>query len=348
MGKLTKRKKIALVGALSLIFMTPPIQSRVPLVGSEILRKVYDPRHGRGYGAPGHKRAKHQRRKTVDLWRVLQQFGDRNFEGLTRMFLDEFRAMLDDLTYLKTEPAIENVATKFTFENKVLCLFVWIVKYCDYAVLSIMFGSSNAVISSLITSLLPFVAGHFSRFIPGVIKSDLTSSLSSSIVAVIDSTIHARTKSAKNQHHDYSKHYERHGMMTTLLVDFDANISAVVTNGKAILHDSMASFFMRPMAKVLDSKFALADTGYSKVPYVVCGLTSNRVNDEEKRTFDAVSREEQKVVEHVNNFIKKCQVLSKRNQFLHARDLHVSCVFLICGWYNFMKLTFGKFSYRFD
>lgn len=134
-------------------------------------------------------------------------------------------------------------------------------------------------------------------------------------------------------------------MMTTLLVDFDARISSVVTNGKSILHDSMASFFMRGMAKVLGSKYALADTGYSKVPFVVCGFTSNLVNSDERRTFDTVSREEQKVVEHVNNFIKKCKVLSKRNQFIHSRDMHVCCVFLVCGWYNWMKLKFDKFCY---
>lgn len=192
---------------------------------------------------------------------------------------------------------------------------------------------------------MPHLAGYFARFIPNTVESELTSSLSSSIVAVIDSTIHARTKSAKNQHHDYSKHYERHGMMTTLLVDFDARISSVVTNGKSILHDSMASFFMRGMAKVLGSKYALADTGYSKVPFVVCGFTSNLVNSDERRTFDTVSREEQKVVEHVNNFIKKCKVLSKRNQFIHSRDMHVCCVFLVCGWYNWMKLKFDKFCY---
>jgi hypothetical protein len=346
MVKLTKRKKKAIVGSLALIFTSPSISSGIPFVGSEILKKVYNPRHGRGYGAPGHKRAKHKRRKPVDVWGMLQQFGDKNFESLTRMYLDEFKVLLDEVAHLENDHVIKNVATRLSFENKVLCLFLWIVKYCDYPVLSFLFGSSNAVMSGLITTLLPYLAGYFICFIPNAIESDLTSSLSSSIVGVIDSTIHARTKSAKNQHHDYSKHYERHGMMTNLLVDFDAKISVVVTNGKSILHDSMASFFMRSMVKVLGPKFALADTGYSKVPFVVCGLTSNHVNSDEKMRFDTVSREEQKVVEHVNNFIKKCKVLSKRNQFIHSRNMQVCCVFLVCGWYNWMKEKFNKFNYR--
>lgn len=154
MTKLTKRKKKAVVGALSLIFTSPPISSRIPFVGSEIMKKVFNPRHGRGYGAPGHKRAKHQRRKPVDVWGIVRKFGDKNFESLTRMYLDEFEVMLAEVAYLKNEVSISNVATRFTFENKILCVILWVVKYCDYPVLSFLFGSSNAVISTLITTLL--------------------------------------------------------------------------------------------------------------------------------------------------------------------------------------------------
>lgn len=345
MPKSTKRKKIAIAFAFTLLFVSS-VQSSMPFVGTEIFRKVYNPKHGRGYGAPGHKRKKHQRRKIVDVWNILQKFGDKNFESLTRMYLDEFNILLDELSYLRNEESIVSIGTKFSFENKILCVFIWVVKYCDYSVLSFLFGSSNAVISILITTILPFIAGHFAQFIPNRIESELTSSLSSSIIAVIDSTIHARTKSARHQHQDYSKHYERHGMMSTLLVDFRGTICSLVTNGKAILHDSMASFFMRSMALSLGSKFALADTGYAKVPYVICGFSSNQLNTESRKEFDIISREEQKVVEHVNNFIKKCKALSKTNQFIHSRDMHVCCVFFVCGWYNWMKERFDKFSFK--
>jgi len=164
MVKLSKRKKKAIVGALCLLFTSPLVSSGIPFAGSEIMRKVYNPRHGRGYGAPGYRRAKHKRRKPVDVWGILQQFGDKNFESLTRMYLDEFKFLLGEVAHLENDTAIKNVATRLTFENKVLCLFLWVVKYCDYPVLSFLFGSSNAVMSGLITTLLPHLAGYFALF----------------------------------------------------------------------------------------------------------------------------------------------------------------------------------------
>lgn len=97
-------------------------------------------------------------------------------------------------------------------------------------------------------------------------------------ITVIDSTIHATQKPSKNQHLSYSDHYKRHGMMTTLLVDFDGFIIiSVSTGGVARLHDSMSSTFMPDFRRIVGEKnFALGDPGYAGVDYV--SLDLNRIN----------------------------------------------------------------------
>jgi len=136
-------------------------------------------------------------------------------------------------------------------------------------------------------------------------------------------------------------------MMTTLLVDFEGYICSFVTNGSARLHDSTASFYFPSFAKILGTNYALGDPGYSGVPYVVSGFKISQLNNDDKKCFDRITRNEQVIVEHVNLFIKSCKCLSKRNQFVHGREKHVMCVFIVCGWYNWIKYTFGKFNKTF-
>jgi len=103
--------------------------------------------------------------------------------------MSEFEDLSNDLQYLKDRFITK--AVNLTFENKVLLLFIWLVKYVDYSVLSTLFGVSKAVIGVLIEDMLPLIAAHFLNEIPDEIITDTTSSLSSKIIAVIDSTIHA-------------------------------------------------------------------------------------------------------------------------------------------------------------
>ena len=269
---------------------------------------------------------------------------NRAFESHTRMYLDEFQFLVDELNYLKKHPKLSKVATKICFEDKILLTIIWIVKYVDYAVLSHMFSISPPVISKLLKTIFPLLVEYFIKFIPNDIISETTSKLSSKIVAVIDSTIHATKKPAKNQHLAYNEHYRRHGIMTTLLVDYDNYISCFVTAGAGRMHDATAARHMKCFVRVLNNRFALGDPGYEGVPYVVSGLKTNQLNSPERISFDAISRNEQVRVEHVNNFIKSCKVLSKRNQFYHSKEMHIACVFIVCGWYNWMKFNFNKFS----
>jgi hypothetical protein len=137
-------------------------------------------------------------------------------------------------------------------------------------------------------------------------------------------------------------------MMTHLLVDFDGFIVALQTNVAGRIHDSNAARHNKLFKKILSGggkkKFALGDPGYAGVEWVVSGFKTNQLKDLPGREkFDDVSRSEQAQVEHVNNFIKKCKVLSKSHIFVHSREKHIACVFIVCGWYNFMKERFGKF-----
>jgi len=263
------------------------------------------------------------------------------------MFLNEFEILLNDLAYLKKNLKLRRrVATSIYFEDKILLMFIWIVKYVDYSILSQIFSIYPAVISNLITVLIPLLVGHFVKFIPNEIDADTkTSQISENIVAVIDSTIHATNKPASNQHLHYSNHHKRHGMVTSLLVNFDGYISCFVTGGLGRMHDANAARFMECFVEALNGKFALGDPAYEGVDYVISGFKTNQLkNDKARHIFDRISRSEQVIVEHVNLFIKTCKTLSKRNQFIHSRHLHIGCVFIVCGWYNWMKLKFNKFS----
>ncbi len=78
--------------------------------------------------------------------------------------------------------------------------------------------------------------------------------------------------------------------------------------------------------------------------YCVAGFKSNQVTTPAHKIFDGISRSEQVIVEHVNSFIKQVAVLSKTSKFCHKLPFLVNCVFIVCGWYNFMKIAFNKFE----
>ena len=150
-------------------------------------------------------------------------------------------------------------------------------------------------------------------------------------------------------------------MLTTFLVDYERKIASVNTNGICRfdislllifffdlflrLHDSMSSLFFEDFRVMVGRKnFTLGDPGYAGNDYVVAGLKSNQVTTPEAIRFDEVTRTEQVIIEHINRHVKSCRVLSKSNQFHHGRDKHVCCVFIVSGWYNYMRQRFGKFT----
>ncbi len=311
---MSRRKKLLLLCILSVLLTSFSRKFDLAVCGNEILHKVLNPKLGRGRGARGFKKQVFSRWEPVDLFNQFQRKqNDVIFQSLTRMYISEFTSMVSDLRYINTIQ-LQKQATYLTFENKIFLFFLWIVKYPEYSVLSTLFGVSKSVVGSLIDFILPLIAAHFLSYIPDEIVTSSTSSLSRKICAVIDSTIHATNKPSKNQHLSYNEHYKRHGMMTTLLVDFDGYIISVSTNGVARLHDSMSSMFMPYFRAIIGKKnYALGDPGYAGVDNVVSGFKSNQLVSDGCRKFDAVSRSEQVVIEHVNKHIKNCRVLSKSN-----------------------------------
>jgi hypothetical protein len=316
-------------------------------LGWQLERKIISPTFLRGRGSPNFKKNMRLRPIPVSVWHRLQNRNSSlEFEALTRMNFGEFCQLLEDLSYLALSPQVKRVGVSLLFEDKLLLLWIWLVKYPDYSELGQLFGVSVPVVCRLIHTLHPLLVHHFIRFIPNQLSdSPLTSVLSDKIVAIVDSTIHAISKPRHDQHQFYNNHYQRHGIMTHLLIEFSGLIIGVQTNVPGRVHDAAAAHHNTLFMEILGEKLkALGDPGYAGVPFVVAGLKSNQVSSISHQVFDRISRSEQVIVEHVNRHIKQFTVLSKHQAFTHQRQLHVGSVFLICGWYNWMLLNFDKYS----
>jgi hypothetical protein len=130
------------------------------LCGNEIMKKVLNPTFGRGRGAPGFTRKALPRLVPVLLFEQMKERkSDISFQNLTRMYIQEFEILVEELRYV--EATCLHLATNTTFENKLLILFVWVVKYVDYSVLEHLFGISKSVVGELIQSILPEVCWLF-------------------------------------------------------------------------------------------------------------------------------------------------------------------------------------------
>ncbi|MGZ4851293.1 MAG: hypothetical protein ACXV2C_07935, partial [Candidatus Bathyarchaeia archaeon] len=123
----------------------------------------YDPRFMLGRGAPGHPRKKHPRIETVDVWKKIRTRGsDNQLKRLICMTIPQFTLLLEDLSKL----TFPKVGIKLTFSNKILCTFIWLVKYSEYSELATLFGTTIPVISTIIKGYLEILVGYFIQFIP--------------------------------------------------------------------------------------------------------------------------------------------------------------------------------------
>ncbi|KAL0490866.1 3 TM domain-containing transmembrane protein [Acrasis kona] len=226
-----------------------------------------------------------------------------------------------------------------SFDDMLLLTLMWIVKYDSYASFGLMFGVSEYIVSKVINVMTAVLAIYFTKYIPNKQVSGTCSSISTLIKFVLDGTIHQRRRPQKNQHFWYSTHYQMHGMVTQLLVDFDGFIIAFETGFPGSMHDCMQARNCYVIQDVVGDNYALTDSAYSGLDFVVAGYKTTSIGDNERRKrFDEVSRREQKIVEHVNGWFKKCRSVSKRHAFQHSLPLHISCVAIACGLYNFRKL----------
>lgn len=128
-----------------------------------------------------------------------------------------------------------------------------------------------------------------------------------------------------------------HGMMIRVLVDFVGFIVAVVTAILGHLHDTTTR--QAELISKIGKEFALTDCAYSGLDFCVAGFKGSQPKDEKRIKFDAVSRSEQVVVEHVNAFFKKAKSVSKETTFHHSIEVQAACVLICSGLYNFRKLS---------
>ena len=283
---------------------------------------------GRGYGAPGFTRASFERIRAKPVWRAFRDgTGDaKAFEHQCLMTVDEFRVLLLSLQHMR-EP-LAGQATTLRFEDKILLIFHWLVQYVDYKVLAQRFGTTTPVITALFTAALPLLVGHFTRAIPNRLANDSTrqaSALSDQIVAVITQAQHSRKKDGDND-------VFPHGMSTHMLVDYDGYIASFVTavSQRVYVHEVTDRF--DSFNALLGERYVIGDRAYSGAPRVVTDADP-RINGLELALYE----EQRRVTQPVNDFIAQCRVVSRENRFKHSRDKHIAVVFIVCGWYNWLR-----------
>jgi hypothetical protein len=167
------------------------------------------------------------------------------------MTISEFKELIEELQQFDFPTKL---GTRLTFEDKLLMVFIWLVKYPDYSELATQFGTSITIVSMIISQYLDVLVIYFSRFIPNenwdkILKPH--SSLSNRVVAIIDGTLHATQKPAHNQHLAYSGHYKTHGMLTQLLIDYEGFIISLQTNIPGSVHDANAALYNYNFPKIL-------------------------------------------------------------------------------------------------
>ncbi len=148
---------------------------------------------------------------------------------------------------------------------------------------------------------------------------------------------------AISQYRTWNEHYHFHATQSLIVVDFRGKIISVVTNIDGFVHDSKSASLSPTLRdSVGRSTYVLGDTGFQGVDYVVSGLKNNQIKSLAEKKFDKLSRSEQVIVEHVNNFIKKCVSINKSDVFKHSRVHLTACVHICCGLYNWMLENLGK------
>lgn len=302
----------------------------------------------------------------------------RSFKIRFRMTREEFHTLFTELEQSFAEKVQEStIVTKLTFQNKILLFFEFIFHYEKYSTLSGLYNVSPFVISTVIHELLPHMVDFFVKFIEGSTPSK-PSVLDNRILFVLDGTVHPMHKTSFLQHIFYSGKEETHCIQTQVLIDHNGFIKCIETGlfsfisffqpknslkmkreqknqqittknhkiGKnkkktgipGSMHDATCARRSKSIQKVVGKDFCLTDPGYEGVSYCVAGITRARIQTKADKIFNTVSRREQKPVEHVNNFLKKCSIISNDSRFRHNNfSLFSGSVLVVCGLYNYKK-----------
>jgi hypothetical protein len=128
----------------------------------QFYRAIYNSAYLSGKGSPGHCRAVYPCLVPISEWKsILEHGSDRQLQCLIRMMIPQFKELIEDLKLLK----FPQHALKLSFEDKLLLVFIWLIKYLDYSELSTLFGISITVVSQIITGYLDALVPYFTQYI---------------------------------------------------------------------------------------------------------------------------------------------------------------------------------------
>jgi hypothetical protein len=260
-----------------------------------------------------------------------------NFKKSFHLSKEEFFELFHDVVEFHGEDSLRVPKTMLGLVNQFAVVWIWFIHYLNYSTIGSLFGISDTLISTIINCWLPKLAVYFASYIPERQISSSTSILDPNIKYIVDATIKPTVRPQINQSKYYSGHYKCHGILTHVIVDYDGWILSFHTNIPGSVHDAKVAHTQPFHHIIKEDKFALGDPGYQGVNWVVAGYKASDLPDTDAAVyFDAVSREEQRMIETVNCFIKK-NVLTKNKKFHHKHELLIFCIAITCGWYNYRK-----------
>jgi hypothetical protein len=288
---------------------------------------------GRGNGG------RNRRYKISQKRNVCEFFSQNNkYKSVIHLTESEFLTIVYELKEYWPKIDLKTPNTRLGFKNQVLLLFIWIVNYPHLHTLAALFGISSTVTSQIISHILPYLTKYFLKYIPEQRVSEKSSSIHPDIKYIIDSTITMIRKPTISQKKFYNGHYHCHGIITHVLIDFEGWILSVCTGIPGSVHDARVAQEIEPFKHIVnDSELVLGDPGYNGVDYIIAGYKPSELPDTaEAVEFDFVSRQEQRMIEHVNSHFKKC-VIAKGLKFRHGRDKLTMVVLIAAGLYNWKK-----------
>ncbi len=192
-----------------------------------------------------------------------------------------------------------NLAMKF--ENKVLLTLLFVIQYKGNKHLAYQFGISYYYVSKVLDEIFPILVEYFSSHIPNKSIVSTHSRLHHQIKYIIDNTIHKCRRPSVN-------------------------------------HDALSATYNNLFRRITGtSSFALGDTGFSGINYVVPGIKTAHIKTIPQLIFNQISRGEQRRIEHINKFFKSCRSVNREDTFYHSEDRLLACIFISIGLYNYKK-----------
>jgi hypothetical protein len=256
---------------------------------------------GRGRG----KCQQHQREYTEPK-NIYRTITTTQLKKKTRLTQKQYHDLITSLQEKCSEIVAKSRVKCVPLEERFLIIMCWIVKYPDYDTLLSYFGLSEFMISVIIHEMMPHLVEYFIQFIPHRQISEKHNKVSSKIIFIIDGTVHKRKKPKLGQHHYYWGDKGCHFITTQLLIDFDGWIVALATAIPGHMHDVNSARNLPFFREIIGSLYALADPGYDGCDYVISGMKRKCIHTDNEREFFKITYREQRKIEHINNFFKKC------------------------------------------